>query len=470
MTRNLIRASLAVALFAGSAYAASNSTTQTVDATVTETISIAIDNANDTMTLVPGTTSTANAVLTVNSTNPFTITAAADADVTKGVDANKLFEFDADAYVSGGKVVGTPLQVSAADGTNGTGAAAGRHHHGRRADLLCRRRGLGRAGDGHPSPEHPAGHLDPRLRPHLPHGRDLHRDLERDLIRPSCGAARSAAPPDRLPFSPEPAMRSLRLLTLLALSLPGAALAGLTVSPVVIDRPGKTGDNTLEFVLANPSEHPMKVTLSAVPLVHDEKGAPKEGPASYRYDLSRQIRFETPELVLAPRRWKRLRAHVELPARSGGGYAMIYARGTEADLPAGAVTAALRVGVLVELTFPDAGRAALTIEDVSVERGAFKISVRNQGDSHTVPTGKIALKDRSGREVVARRDRGREDLPRARARPRRPRSSEGPRAGPVLRRGGARRPHPDAPRAPRRRDRRRPADRAQGDRLPREVT
>src|SRR3954449_1411381 len=126
-------------------------------------------------------------------------------------------------------------------------------------------------------------------------------------------------------------MRSSLLLLPLCLA-PGLALAGFSVSPVKIDRAVTPTDNVLELIVSNPGEHPLNLELSAVPLVHDERGAPKEGPDSYRYDISKNIHFDTPSLVLPARKWKRLRARIDVPNRAGGGYAMIYVRGIEADV------------------------------------------------------------------------------------------------------------------------------------------
>ena len=118
----------AVALLVSSvALASSVTTTQTVDATVSPTITLSIDQPTATLSLTPGTNSTAAATLTVNSTGSYTIGAQADTDATKGTNADKLFEWDTTlatpAYVTSGKYVNAAPTVTGAAGTaSGTGA------------------------------------------------------------------------------------------------------------------------------------------------------------------------------------------------------------------------------------------------------------------------------------------------------------------------------------------------------------
>src|SRR5687767_7440861 len=151
-------------------------------------------------------------------------------------------------------------------------------------------------------------------------------------------------------------MRRLRqsVLTLLTSStlFATSALAGVAVSPMVIEKAITATDNQLEVVVSNSSTEPMRITLSTAPLGHDRRGAPVEMPG-YAYDVSQNIELAQPEFILQPRRWRRVRASVKLPERTGGGYALLYVKALPANLPATTtVVTALRVAVLVELSFP----------------------------------------------------------------------------------------------------------------------
>ena len=126
MMKKLTGLLAAVVLMAsGAAMADTSSVTQTVDASVAATISLSIDAATKSLTLVPGTTTSSPATLTVNASQPYTISAAADTDVTKGTNDDKLFEWSGTAYVASGAFVNASVQVAGAAGTaTGTGASA----------------------------------------------------------------------------------------------------------------------------------------------------------------------------------------------------------------------------------------------------------------------------------------------------------------------------------------------------------
>jgi hypothetical protein len=190
-------------------------------------------------------------------------------------------------------------------------------------------------------------------------------------------------------------MRSL----LLALLVPSLCFADIAVSPVSIDKAVSATDNTLEWVVANPSDQPVDVTLSTGPLTHDLEGRPQAGKAGWAYDASGLIHFDQPAFTLAPRRWKRVRAHVDVPGRQGGGYAFVYVRGMPSHADARGITSALRVGVVVELTFPDAGKPALRVEGLTSGSDGLGVTVRNDGPAHVHPAGTVAIKDRAGNTV-----------------------------------------------------------------------
>lgn len=186
------------------------------------------------------------------------------------------------------------------------------------------------------------------------------------------------------------------LLAIVALSLPAAA--GVAVSPLIIDKPITAADNQLEFVVSNSTGEAMRIELSTAPLGHDRAGAPVE-LNGYRYDASSQIRLPQQSFVLAPQRWKRVRATVELPQRTGGGYALIYVKALPAKLdPAATIVTALRIAVLAELTFPGSPSAKVTLGDLVPDKQGLKVAVNNPGTVHAKPAGRVVLRTLDGKE------------------------------------------------------------------------
>ena len=191
---------------------------------------------------------------------------------------------------------------------------------------------------------------------------------------------------------------SPRFLALAALA-PALCLANIAVSPVKIEKTISPKDNTVELVVANPGDAPVEISLSAAPLVHDREGRPMEGKPGYRYDASGLIHFEQPSFTLGPRRWKRVRAHVDVPSRPGGAYAFIYVKGLDAGASGPGIRSALRVGVVTELTFPDPGKPALEVQGLVSHGNDVAVAVRNDGPAHVRPAGTVVLKDRRGQPI-----------------------------------------------------------------------
>lgn len=197
-------------------------------------------------------------------------------------------------------------------------------------------------------------------------------------------------------FSP---MRSLRVLTLVSL-LATPAFAGLAVSPMQIDKQLLAGDNTFELVVSNNGDAPLRIQLATGPLAHDRRGAPIKG-TDPRFDASTLIRFEKPEFILAPRRWRRIRAHVDGNARTNtGGYAFVFVRGTDANPAAGTqLVATLEMAVAVELGFPGATAPTVELDAPRITADGVRVPVRNLGKLHTRPEGRLVVKDASGKAV-----------------------------------------------------------------------
>lgn len=184
------------------------------------------------------------------------------------------------------------------------------------------------------------------------------------------------------------------------LVVPGLAFAGLTVNPIRIEKSLDGSDNQLEFIVSNSSEKDLHMTFSAGPLAHDENGAPVAGEPGSAYDISSRIRFERDTVLLPSRRWKRIRARVEVPSRPGGGYAFIYVHAVEsAPAEEAKVVTATRVGIIVALTFSDPGTVSARVEHLSFVGGEPRVRLRNDGQRTTRPSGVLVLRDVSGKSI-----------------------------------------------------------------------
>ena len=200
------------------------------------------------------------------------------------------------------------------------------------------------------------------------------------------------------PSLPAPILCSLWVLGSLLVATP--ARADFSVAPTRITRSVSATDNVLELVISNSGDKALEVFFSAVPVTHDREGAPSEGTAAYAYDASKHIHFDKVSVILAPRRWKRIRARVEVPQRAGGGYAYVYASAREADIPeTQKVVNVARIAVLVALTYPDAGKSALAVENMELRGGQLRVAVRNEGQTVAAPSGQLVVRDLSGKPV-----------------------------------------------------------------------
>jgi hypothetical protein len=197
-------------------------------------------------------------------------------------------------------------------------------------------------------------------------------------------------------------MRRVPLALALTLLLPALGQAALTVSPARIEKAVSPDDNTLDFVISNPSKVAVEVTLSTAPITHDRQGASREAKPGGAYDASGLIHFDkATHFTLAARRWRRIHAHVDVPSRPGGGYAFIYVQGVDANQSAHQVVNVLRVGAVVELTFPDPGKKAVAVEGLVTRDGELRVVVRNEGQIHVAPQGTVTLQDQTGKELTA---------------------------------------------------------------------
>lgn len=193
----------------------------------------------------------------------------------------------------------------------------------------------------------------------------------------------------------------LRALFLSLIGLTTTASATLSVAPIKIEKAVTETDNVLEFVVSNHGEKPVQLTLSTAALGHDRSGVPVEVAPGSRFDLSSKIRFEKSSVTLPAKRWKRLRARVDVPHRSGGGAALIYVRAQDAEarLDSTGVVAAYQIGIVVAVTFPDKGQVSMKVEDLQLDPDGLRVSVRNQGDALALARGHVKLTDTMGRTV-----------------------------------------------------------------------
>jgi len=182
--------------------------------------------------------------------------------------------------------------------------------------------------------------------------------------------------------------------------LPGLAVAGLSVNPIRIEKAVAPSNNEIEFIVSNSTAEDLRLTLSTVPLAHDVNGAPVEGPVGTAHDASKLIRFEQDSMLLPSRRWKRVRARVEIPSRPGSGYAFVYVLATSATRPVEErVVTATRVGIVVALTFPDPGKASVQLDRLAYQQGEFTVRLRNEGQRTVRPAGQLLLRDLKGQQV-----------------------------------------------------------------------
>jgi len=190
----------------------------------------------------------------------------------------------------------------------------------------------------------------------------------------------------------------LLALPLLVLSL--TASAGIAVAPGIIDQQLAAGDNVLEFVVSNTSDKPMEIDFSTGPLSLTLEGSATAAKSDPLYDASPLIRFEKQSFVLQPRRWRRVRATLNAPARGGGLHGVIYVRGTEANLPADAkVKVNLRLGVLLTLSLPGEAQPSLRLDEINTSSAGASVRVRNTGNIHLRPEGRLVLRSTAGDEV-----------------------------------------------------------------------
>lgn len=190
------------------------------------------------------------------------------------------------------------------------------------------------------------------------------------------------------------------LLVALTLLCPTLATAAISVSPARLEKAVSPDNNTLDFVISNPSKVAVEITLSTAPVAHDRDGASIPGKPGYPYDASGLIHFDSPtHFTLAALRWRRIHAHVDVPNRAGGGYAYVYVRGIDANQDPTKAMAALRVGMVIELAFPNPGKVALAVQGLVEKKGELRVAVRNDGQIHVAPQGTLTLQDPSGKTV-----------------------------------------------------------------------
>ena len=195
-------------------------------------------------------------------------------------------------------------------------------------------------------------------------------------------------------------MRRALLALALALFAPTLAEAAISVSPARLEKAVSPDNNTLDFVISNPSKKAVDITLSTAPVAHDRSGQSIPGKPGYAYDASGLIHFDSPiHFTLPALRWRRIHAHVDVPNRPGGGYAYIYVRGLDAGQDPNKVMSALRVGMVVELTFPNPGTRKVAVEGLVERQGNLWVTVRNEGQIHLMPEGTLTLEDRRGNTV-----------------------------------------------------------------------
>jgi hypothetical protein len=188
---------------------------------------------------------------------------------------------------------------------------------------------------------------------------------------------------------------------LIAFALPAIAAADINVSPMLIEKTVTPEDHQLELTIANTSDTPLTVELFTTPMEHNRKGEAVEGNGAYAYDVSKAIHLPADRITIKPRKWRRIHADVDVPARHGGGYAFIHVRTVPDPKATAMVVASVDFRVIVELNFGAPSAPSLHVEDVVSDPSGLRVAVRNDGDSHYRPSGALELRDPSGNVVFS---------------------------------------------------------------------
>lgn len=193
----------------------------------------------------------------------------------------------------------------------------------------------------------------------------------------------------------------------------------LEIAPPVITLsadPGKTV--TTQVHLRNVSSGSLVVTGQANDFVaSDEIGTPKiilEEDNSNPYSLKDWI---TPpaRLVLAPREMRTMNITINVPANAspGGHYGVIRFTATPPQLEGSGVSLSASLGSLILLTVSGPVDEKLAVEEFSINKDGkkgsvfqsgplnFVVRLKNNGNVHQQPVGRIIIKDMFGRDTAS---------------------------------------------------------------------
>lgn len=186
----------------------------------------------------------------------------------------------------------------------------------------------------------------------------------------------------------------------------------LTIIPPKFELFSKPGDSSVEKIrVKNESDVPVTYSI----LVEDfstsgEEGQVvlEEGETDTSFSLAKWIELETRDLILQPNEEKTIGFVINVPrnAEPGGHYASVLFQSQTQDIPGNAAVAS-RVGSLVLLRVSGNIQESATLETFTigathVQKGpvTFTMRVRNDGNVHIIPQGKIVVTNIFNRVVA----------------------------------------------------------------------
>jgi hypothetical protein len=214
-------------------------------------------------------------------------------------------------------------------------------------------------------------------------------------------------------------MKKVFLLTLYCLVLAGllspvyAATStesqgqGLSVNPAILELildPGKTTTSTV--IVGNPTNVPIPVKGSVKNFIPNEEISQTDNNL---FQAQSWFKLSEPDFILQPQQTKKITITVTTPADAspGGHYATVY---FQSLIPAEAVSSDRlyltgRVGVLAFLVVKGDIKEEASIAQFTTSRlqqsgpVKFKLGIKNKGNVHVLPSGKIKIFDWRGKQI-----------------------------------------------------------------------
>lgn len=185
--------------------------------------------------------------------------------------------------------------------------------------------------------------------------------------------------------------------------------SALSVSPAIVDNSLDPGAKfTIDVSLANQTFSPVAVRSSTRELTTDQPIAEERKAA---FNASSWFTIESPDFILLAQERRSIKVNVVVPqnAEPGGHYATVNFDSfvPEQQNTAGATTVNARVGVVVLLAVSGDVRERVSIVDKVHTKTwqpdalptNFDLTLRNEGNVHVLPQGRIVVRDVFGRVV-----------------------------------------------------------------------